>query len=155
MKPLPEAVRAIQSADLILVGPGSLYTSIIPNLLVEDIGKAIVEAKGRKIYICNLMTQKGETIKYSASDHVQALYDHVSKPFLDSILVNNFELPLPIKANYKEENAEPVIVDIERLERLGLEVIKKNIATVHSGVVRHESAHIAKWLKEYALKFFG
>lgn len=148
VKPLPEAIRAIQSADIILVGPGSLYTSIIPNLLVEDIGKALVEAKGRKIYICNLMTQKGETLNYNASNHVQAIYDHVGKPCLDSILVNNFELPLPIKANYREENAEPVPVDLESLEKLGLEVIKKNIATIHSGVVRHESTRIAEWLDE-------
>ncbi|SOC40146.1 gluconeogenesis factor YvcK family protein [Ureibacillus acetophenoni] len=148
VKPLPEAVRAIHSADVILVGPGSLYTSIIPNLLVEDIGEALVEAKGRKIYICNLMTQKGETINYKASDHVQAIFDHVGKPCLDSILVNNFDLPLPIKANYKEENAEPVPVDVENLEKLGLEVIKKDIATIQSGVVRHESTHIAHWLDQ-------
>lgn len=155
VKPLPEAIRAIHAADIILVGPGSLYTSIIPNLLVEDIGKALVEAKGRKIYICNLMTQKGETIKYSASDHVQAIYDHVGKPCLDSILVNSFELPQPIKANYKEENAEPVSIDIENLEKLGLEVIRKNIAIIHSGVVRHESTQIAEWLKEYSPKFIS
>lgn len=148
VKPLPEAIRAIHSADIILVGPGSLYTSIIPNLLVEDIGKALVEAKGRKIYICNLMTQKGETINYKASNHVQAIYDHVGKPCLDSILVNNFELPLPIKANYREENAEPVPVDVENLEKLGLEVFKKDIATIQSGVVRHESTHIAQWLDQ-------
>ncbi len=86
-------------------------------------------------------------------NHVQAIYDHVGEPCLDSILVNNFELPLPIKENYKEENAEPVSVDVESLEKLGLEVIKKDIATIQSGVVRHESTHIAEWLNEYAPKY--
>ncbi|CAM5205120.1 Gluconeogenesis factor OS=Ureibacillus acetophenoni OX=614649 GN=SAMN05877842_107100 PE=3 SV=1 [Ureibacillus acetophenoni] len=101
------------------------------------------------------MTQKGETIKYSAADHVKAINDHLGTPCLDAILVNNYELPLPIQENYKEENAEPVAVDIEGLEQLGLEIIKKDIATVHSGVVRHESTHIADWLNEYAPKFLG
>lgn len=153
VKPLPEAIRAIRKADFILVGPGSLYTSIIPNLLVKEIGDALVNAKGRRIYICNLMTQKGETIHYRATDHVQAIFDHVGKPCLDAILVNDVELPLPIKENYKEENAEPVMFDIEKLQSMGLEVIKKEIATIQSGVVRHESNKIAQWLCDYASNY--
>ncbi|MEK9199429.1 YvcK family protein [Lysinibacillus halotolerans] len=152
VKALPEAIRAIEKADFILVGPGSLYTSIIPNLLVKEIGDTLVKAKGKRIYICNLMTQKGETIRYRATDHVQAIYDHVGKPCLDAILVNDIELPLPIKENYREENAEPVLIDIEKLKSMGLEVIKKEIATIQSGVVRHESNKIAKWLYDYTLK---
>ncbi len=155
VKPLPEAIRAIQSADIILIGPGSLYTSIIPNLLVKDIGDAVVKAKGRKIYICNLMTQKGETFTYNATDHVRAIYDHVGKPCLDSILVNNIDLPSPIKANYREEDAEPVSVDVGSLEKMGLEVIKKDIAIIQSDVVRHESTRIAEWLNDYAPKFIS
>ncbi|QCR33612.1 YvcK family protein [Lysinibacillus sp. SGAir0095] len=151
VKPLPEAIRAIEKADFILVGPGSLYTSIIPNLIVKQIGKALVKAKGKRIYICNLMTQQGETLNYRATDHVQAIYDHVGNPCLDAILVNDIELPSPIKENYKEENAEPVLFDIEKLENMGLEVIKKEIATIQSGVVRHESNKIAKWLSDYTL----
>ncbi|SOC17102.1 uncharacterized cofD-like protein [Ureibacillus xyleni] len=150
VKPLPEAIRAIENADFILVGPGSLYTSIIPNLLVKEIGKALIHAKAKRIYICNLMTQKGETIHYRATDHVQAIYDHVGMPCLDAILVNNIELPIPIKENYKEENAEPVKFDIEKLKNMGLEVIQKEIATIHTGVVRHEAGKIAKWLYDYA-----
>lgn len=150
VKPLPEALRSIEKADFILVGPGSLYTSIIPNLLVKEIGKAVIESKARRIYICNLMTQKGETINYKASDHVQAIYDHIGSPCLDAILVNDVELPKLIKENYKEENAEPVFLDSEKLEHMGLEVIKRDISTIHSGVVRHEANNIAKWLSEYA-----
>lgn len=151
VKPLPEAIRAIEKADFILVGPGSLYTSIIPNLLVDGIGEALVQAKAKRIYICNLMTQKGETLNYRATDHVQAIFDHVGAPCLDAILVNDVELPLSIKENYKEENAEPVLFDIEKLESMGLEVIKKEIAAIQSGVVRHESNKIAKWLCDYTL----
>lgn len=152
VKPLPEAVRAIERADIILIGPGSLYTSIIPNLLVKGIGDAVVRAKGRKIYICNLMTQKGETLEYRATDHVQAIYDHVGAPFLHTILVNDVNLPKIVKESYKEESAEPVQFDVEMLVKMGLEVIKKDIATIYSGVVRHQSNNVAEWLVEYVLK---
>ena len=97
LQPLPEAIHAIKRADYILIGPGSLYTSIIPNLLVKEIGDAVVRAKGHKIYICNLMTQKGETIAYTAGDHVKAIHDHVGENFIDAILVNDEKLPHPCK----------------------------------------------------------
>ena len=77
VKTLPDTITAIRQADIIVIGPGSLYTSILPNLLVKDIKKELLAAEGKKIYICNLMTQAGETYMYSASDHIQALYDHV------------------------------------------------------------------------------
>ena len=151
VKPLPEAIRAIEKADYIIVGPGSLYTSIIPNLLVKEIGEALINAKGKRIFICNLMTQNGETINYRATDHVQAIYNHVGEVCLDAILVNNYDLPLPVKETYKEENAEPVVFDIENLEKMGLEVIRKEIAAIQSGVVRHDSNKIAQWLSDYTL----
>lgn len=149
VKPLPEAIDAIKNADAILIGPGSLYTSIIPNLLVKEIGKTVVLSKAKKIYICNLMTQKGETDQFQAQDHVKAIYKHVGTPFLDAILVNSHELPSSIKENYKEKNAEPVKVDEKELEKLGLEIFKKNIAAIQNGVVRHEGKAIAEWLLEY------
>jgi len=151
VKPLPEAIRAIHRADYILIGPGSLYTSIIPNLLVKGIGEAVVRAKGRKIYVCNLMTQKGETISYTAGDHVKAIYEHVGTSFIDSILVNEEKLPHPVQELYKEECAEPVTFDVAKLESMGLEVIKRDIATIRSdGTVRHNATNVAKWLVEYA-----
>lgn len=153
VKPLPEAIKAIERADIIVIGPGSLYTSIIPNLLVKGIGKAVVKAKGRKIYICNLMTQKGETVHYRATDHVQAIYDHVGQPFLHTILVNDVNLPEGVQESYKEEHAEPVQFDVEKLEEMGLEVIQKDIATIQSGVVRHQAHNVAEWLHEYSLNY--
>lgn len=150
VKPLPAAIKAIERADIILIGPGSLYTSIIPNLLVKEIGEAVVRAQGRKIYICNLMTQKGETVHYRATDHVQAIYNHVGTPFLHTILVNNVDVPQGVQESYKEEYAEPVRFDVEKLEEMGLEVVKKDIATIQSGVVRHRSDSVAEWLADYS-----
>ena len=88
IQPLPETIQAIRNADLIIIGPGSLYTSILPNLLVPQIGEEVCEAKAKKVYICNLMTQAGETHDFTASDHVNAIYDHMGKPFMNTILVN-------------------------------------------------------------------
>ncbi|MER1985670.1 MAG: YvcK family protein [Solibacillus sp.] len=149
VKPLPAAIHAIERADYILIGPGSLYTSIIPNLLVKGIGDALLRAKGEKIYISNLMTQKGETIHYTASQHVEALHAHIGQPFIETIVINDSELPSAIKENYKEENAEPVKFDIERLHELGLQIIPKNIAMIQDGTVRHQAVNVAQWLNEY------
>ncbi|HWI49193.1 MAG TPA: YvcK family protein [Rummeliibacillus sp.] len=151
--PLQEAVNAIENADIIIIGPGSLYTSILPNLLVGGIKKAVLEAKGHKIYICNLMTQAGETSNYTAGDHVQVLYDHVGKNFIQTILINNEEVPKAIREAYIKESAEPVQFDVERLESMGLEVVKKDIANIHDGVVRHETNRVAAWLVEYATNY--
>lgn len=152
VKPLPEAVSAIEAADLVIIGPGSLYTSIIPNLLVEDIRDAIIRAKGKKVYICNLMTQSGETSHYTAADHVQAIYDHVGGvEFLETILINNdADVPEDVQRAYEEEEAEPVSFDIERLQEMGLHVVKKDIANVSvKGTVRHQATKVAEWLVDY------
>lgn len=151
VRALPEAIHAIENADMIVIGPGSLYTSIIPNLLVGDIRDAIVHAKGKKVYICNLMTQNGETSHYSASDHVQAIYDHAKEPFLQAILINNdAEVPKDVQLAYEEEDAEPVKFDVGQLEAMGLKVIKKEIANVsEKGTVRHQATKVAEWLAEY------
>lgn len=149
VKPLPAAIHAIERADYILIGPGSLYTSIIPNLLVKGIGDALLRTKGEKIYISNLMTQKGETIHYTASQHVEAIHAHIGQPFIETIVINDSELPSAIKENYKEENAEPVKFDIERLHEMGLQIIPKNIAMIQDGTVRHQAVNVAEWLNEY------
>lgn len=153
-KALPETIRAIHRADVILIGPGSLYTSIIPNLLVPEIRDAILKASGHKIYISNLMTQKGETLGMTASDHVEALYKHVGEPFIDRILLNDVELPSTVRAVYKEEKAEPIKFDVEKLESLGLEVDQCHIATFKDGTVRHKGYNVRCWLEEF-LRTYG
>ena len=150
VKPLPETINTIREADIIAIGPGSLYTSILPNLLVEGIKEAIIRSKAKKVYICNLMTQAGETNDYTVFDHVNALIDHVGENFLDTILISDEEIPENVQYLYKQEKASPVKIDIEKLETLNLEVVKKDISIVHGGAVRHDAMKVAKWLKEYA-----
>lgn len=149
VEPLPSAIKAIKDADIILIGPGSLYTSIIPNLLVDGIAKAVVNANAEKIYICNLMTQRGETIGYTASDHVRAIHEHAGATFINSILINNVELPCNVRELYLEENAEPVVFDIENLEKMNLHIMKEEIALVKNGTVRHHAINVANWLCAY------
>ncbi len=150
VKPLPETIASIRQADIIAIGPGSLYTSILPNLLVDGIRQAITQSKAKKVYICNLMTQAGETNNYTAYDHVEALIQHVDHNFLDTILISNEEVPENVQFLYKQEKASPVKIDIERLQRLNLEIVKKDISLVYNGAVRHNAAEVAKWLMEYA-----
>lgn len=151
VKPLPEAVKAIQQADLIVIGPGSLYTSILPNLLVPKIGDAVSRSKAKKVYICNLMTQAGETHDFTASDHVKVLYEHLNYPFIQTILVNNQEIPEEIKKRYEEEMAQPVEFDWERLKELGLEVITESIVSFDGHIIRHDTKKVAEILYQILL----
>jgi uncharacterized cofD-like protein len=146
IEPLPEAVNEIRTADLIVIGPGSLYTSILPNLLVPKIGQEVCQAKAKKIYICNVMTQAGETLHYTASDHVKALYDHMECPFLDMIFVNNGHIPTEIQQRYAEELAEPVKDDSEKLAELGLTVIRDHLVSYEDRVIRHDTKKVAALL---------
>ncbi|MCM3115249.1 YvcK family protein [Neobacillus sp. MER 74] len=146
IRPLPETIQAIRQADLIIIGPGSLYTSILPNLLVPKIGDELCRSHAKKVYICNLMTQAGETHGFSASDHVKALYDHMSCAFINTILVNNEEIPQDIQLRYNEELADPVVYDLPQLFELGLEVVHADIAYQENGALRHDPKKVAKIL---------
>lgn len=146
IEPLPETIDAIREADLIIIGPGSLYTSILPNLLVPKIGEEVCKAKAKKVYICNVMTQAGETLDFTASDHVKALYDHMKCTFMNTILVNEEEIPEHIKALYEEELAKPVHYDIDGLKKLGLEVMTDKIVCYENSVIRHDTKKVAKLL---------
>ncbi|HHY74099.1 MAG TPA: YvcK family protein [Bacillus bacterium] len=141
--PLPETLAEINNADMIIIGPGSLYTSILPNLLVKKIGLELCRSKARKIYVCNVMTQAGETNDFSASDHVKAMYDHLKCAFLDSIIVNDTPIPTEILQRYRLENAQPVEYDLEKLQTFGLEIINKDLLQIQNGVIRHDTEKIA------------
>lgn len=145
-RPLPETIHAIRQADLIIIGPGSLYTSILPNLLVPKLGQEICRAKAKKVYICNLMTQAGETLNFTASDHVKALYTHMKCAFLDTILVNSENVPENILSRYSEEYAKPVHFDLNQLYELGLEVVEGEIMSLENGVIRHDTKEVASIL---------
>lgn len=148
VKALPEAVEAIDEADLILIGPGSLYTSVIPNLLVEEIREALLEAKAHKIYICNVMTQPGETDGYEASDHVRAIYDHVHYPLFDTIIVNTGAIPEHIIQKYATEGSIPVRYVEGSLDKYDLCVIKETIFQVDN-YLRHDAHKLAEIILQY------
>ncbi len=114
-KPLVSALTAVKEADAIIMGPGSLYTSIIPNILVKELREAILDAKGKKIFICNIMSQPGETDGYNVSDHVNAVENHMEEQFIEYIIVNNEEITLEVIERYYLKGALPVRIDDEIL----------------------------------------
>ncbi len=142
---LEDVITAIKDADLIILGPGSLYTSVIPNLLIEEIAQEIAKSQAKKIYVCNIMTQPGETDNYSASDHVRALMSHAkSKNIIDAVLVNDF-IPCNLAKKYEMAGSYPVKLDLENLKKLGVKMFpKKLIEDSREGLVRHSSNRVAR-----------
>ena len=145
-KALPEALAAIQEADMIVLGPGSLYTSIIPNLLVEGIVEAIQASSALKIYVCNVMTQEGETEGYTASDHIAALFKHSVPGLFHLSLVNSSPIPADVADRYAQEGAEALRYDGDRCAALGVELVSRPIAMVQDGYVRHHPDKLAQEL---------
>jgi len=141
--PTEEAIKAIQEAEIIVLGPGSLYTSIIPNLLIKEITDAIVASKAIKIYICNVMTQRGETDHYSASGHIKALIEHSHPRILDYCIVNTGKLPPLVLERYEKENAYSVVNDRKNIENMGYRVIEEDVVIIDE-VVRHDPLKLAK-----------
>lgn len=142
-KPLPESLEAIKEADAIILGPGSLYTSVLPNLLVEGLTDEIKRSDALKLYICNVMTQPGETDDYKASDHLQALYDHVGSKIVDYILVNNERISADLIEKYRKEGAQPVEVDLAKLNKQNIQVVQEPVIS-QSNVIRHDPEKLAK-----------
>lgn len=145
-KALPEAVTAIQEADILVLGPGSLYTSIIPNLLVDGIVEAIRSSDALKIYVSNVMTQEGETEGYTVSDHIQALFKHSASDLFDLCLVNSAPIPEEVAERYAEEGAELLRCDAAECSALGVEVVLRPISMVDQGYVRHDPDLLAREL---------
>ena len=147
VRPLPKAVEAIQDADLILLGPGSLYTSILPNLLIPEIAKAIAKSKAPRVYIANLMTQPGETSGYSLADHLRAIQNHTPRRVIDWVVANRQPVSPEVAKRYRAQGAESVTIDIPDLQKLGYRIILDNLLEEH-GVIRHNPAHLARLLLE-------
>ncbi len=140
--PLPEALLAIKGADAVVLGPGSLYTSIIPNLLVKGIPEALSKTSAIKIYVCNVMTQPGETGGFTASSHLRAINDHAGN-FLDYAVLNTGQVTPRLRSRYRQEGAEPVVADIAGVEKLGVHAIKEDL--IHRiDVVRHHPDRLAQ-----------
>ena len=140
---LPAALQAIREADLILMGPGSLYTSVIPNLLVEGVVEAICRSEALKIYVCNIMTQEGETEGYTAADHVDALLSHGAPGLVDLCLANSAPVRPGLVEKYREEDAAPILVDRERIRAMGLELEEYPVASEGGDYARHDPDRLA------------
>ena len=141
-EPFPEAIEAILEADAVILGPGSLYTSVMPNLLVPGMVGALRQTDAVRIYVCNVMTQPGETVNYSASDHLQAIYHHTGPGLVEYIIVNNKDIPDFHKEKYAREGAKAVEADPEKLHRLNVNVITAPL--IHEEEhIRHNSQALA------------
>ena len=141
--PLPEVLEAIQSADVIVIGPGSVYTSVLPNLLVHGIPEALHRSRAKKVYICNVMTQAGETAGYSASDHVKAIEGHLPRPVFDYVLVNTGVPTLELLNKYRQSGANLVEPDTDRIRHMGYRPIAGNFIS-QTDVVRHDPESLAE-----------
>lgn len=144
--PLPQVLSAIEEAEAILLGPGSLYTSVLPNLLVPGVREALQKSPAPCFYICNVMTQPGETTEFSAADHLEVLFRHGCEGLIDGIVVNSStDLPPPLYEKYQAEGAQPVEFDAEALARWPLEVIAAPLLD-YNELVRHDSRKLAALL---------
>ena len=144
VKPLQEVLDAIAEADAVILGPGSLYTSIIPNLLVEGICDALKNTKAIKMYVCNVMTQPGETEGYSVFDHISAMEEHSCKGILDYCIVNKAGIPEELSARYMVDGAETVRIDVDRLEAAGIKLLEGDYVSIRNGYVRHDPNKLAE-----------
>jgi uncharacterized cofD-like protein len=141
-EPLPETLEAIESADLITVGPGSLFTSLITNLLVKGVSEALASSKAVRVFICNLMTQANESLNLTASQHIERIYEHAHRPIFDYALVNTAPVSRVLLERYAGEGASPIVPDIEAIEALGVRCIAGDFAA-EGDVVRHAADRVA------------
>jgi len=149
VEPLSKTLEAIARADLITIGPGSLFTSLIPNLLVRGIAQAIVNSAATKVYICNLMTQANESLDLTAADHIRALNRHAQKQIFDYALINRTPVSDELKAKYGSEGACQIVNDLEAIESLGVIPILGDYLE-EDGVARHNTANVARDLMQLA-----
>lgn len=143
VQPVQSALDALTSADAIILGPGSLYTSIMPNLLVDGVAEALRKSKAVKIYICNVMTQPGETDGYTASMHAKAILDHGGKGVIDYMLVNSTPISSDMQAFYAKKGAYPVEVDEDAINALGVGFVKADIIN-ETDVIRHDPDKLSR-----------
>ena len=134
-------MEAIERADLITVGPSSLYTSLITNLLVGEIPTALANARGLRVFVCNLMTQANESLNLTASEHIERIYEHTRAPIFDCALINTAPFSPETLARYEAEGASPIVADIDRIQALGVRCIAGDFAS-EEAVVRHESDRV-------------
>ena len=145
-RPMPETLEAVAEADLITVGPGSLYTSLLPNLLVSRIAEQIARSKATRVFIGNLMTQPGETRGYTASEHLEPILQHVGRNIFDFAVLNTRPFPIRMRRRYAAEQAEPVANDLVKIQALGVVPVCVPLLQSRDGVARHDAARLARLL---------
>jgi uncharacterized cofD-like protein len=156
-EPIPEAIRAIEDADLITIGPGSLFTSLIPNLLVSAVPQAIGDSRAVKVYVCNLMTQANESLGLSAADHIRAIYEHARCKLFDYALINSSPVSEELKSKYAQEGQQQIAIDIDCIAALGvksilgcyLDAYRRDDGTL---LARHNTQRVAEDLIKIAVE---
>ena len=152
VKPNEDVLKAIEEADYIIMGPGSLYTSIIPNLVISKVSEKIRESNAKKIYVCNVMTQHGETDNYTVSDHIVAINKHVEENIFDLVIANSREFDDSILSKYHKEKQEPVKIDQEKIKELGIKLIKNNdVGIVDNNTIRHNADKVSELIYDYII----
>jgi len=153
-EPLPETLEAIAEADLITIGPGSLYTSLITNLLVQGIPEALAAVRGTRVYIANLMTQANESLHLTASEHIERMYEHTRQPIFDYALLNTAPVSEELRERYAAQGAELIPANVERIEAMGIRCITGDFAA-EGDVLRHASDRVAATLLGIAMEAAG
>lgn len=152
-KALEEAIIAIREADAVILGPGSLYTSVIPNLLVENISDELYKSEAVKIYVSNIMTQRGETDNYNVSNHIKAVFNHAGKDIIDYVIVNTGTISKELKDKYLKEEASIVSINVDEIKKLNVNIIEGDFIKIKNGHVRHDPEKLAqiimKTIKSY------
>lgn len=151
VRPLPEVLEAIRRADLILIGPGSLYTSVIPSLLVSGVADAVRSSAALRVYISNLMTQPGETTGYAASDHLRSLAEHFGPGLVDWVVLNR-RAPSPrLARRYRAQDSSPVRPDLARIRAMGCRCLVADLLE-EGDVIRHDSDRLARLLVRHFIE---
>ncbi|MCW2279048.1 gluconeogenesis factor YvcK family protein [Heliophilum fasciatum] len=152
--PVPQALQAIAEADAIILGPGSLYTSVLPNLLVQGMGDALRRSKAPKVYVCNVMTQPGETDGFSAAQHVAVFDRHCGAGLIDQVIVNTEGVPRDLLLKYQRKGQRPVTVDYKNLERMQCHVVRARLINKEN-LVRHDPVRLAQTVMRLVLREKG
>lgn len=147
-EPVEEALAAIKEADAIVMGPGSLYTSVISNLLIKKIRSAVRKSNAFKIYVCNIMTQPGESDNFNVSDHIKEIKKYAGRDAVDCAIVNSGHIPDKIKEKYLSENSQLVNIDEENIKELGVDIVKANLVKIENGYVKHNTDKLAEVLAD-------
>ena len=152
VKVTPEVIKAIKKADLVIMGIGSLYTSIIPNLLNAEMKEALKKSKAKKMYVCNAMTEHGETDGFYVSDCVKQINKYVKDDFIDVVIANSKPIDEDIKKLYLEEKSTPILIDEAELKNMNIELIKDDLALIVNNQVRHDPIKTALAIFSYLAK---